>query len=279
MREEFIARVNCLKHIYPDNTTVYICGLDFQVKRGERVAVIGGNGSGKTTLLLHMMGLLEPTQGEVEVFGLRPHQNFHEVRKRLGVVFQNVEEQILGPTVEEDIAFTPRNDGYSPQQVEDMVEEIMDRCSIGPLRKKVPHYLSGGEKRKVALAGAMVSRPELLLMDEPLSGLDPKNKRDLVDLLNSFNKEYGTSQVITTHDLNILPEIADTVYLLQGGQILFSGKVKELFQREDLLIQAHMERPLLVSLCQELKERGISISPPLNPREAAEEIATFLKGL
>ncbi|RQD76111.1 MAG: ATP-binding cassette domain-containing protein [Candidatus Syntrophonatronum acetioxidans] len=272
---ETIVKVNCLKHTYPDKTTVHFCGLDFQVNRGERVAVIGGNGSGKTTLLLHVMGLLRPTQGEVEIFGLKPYQNFHQVRKRLGVVFQNVEEQIIGPTVEEDLSFTPRNDGYSSPEIEKMLEEIMARCSITHLRKKVPHYLSGGEKRRVALAGAMVSKPELLLMDEPFSGLDPQNKGDLIELLNFFNKEYGTTLVITTHDLNLLPEIADTVYLLLSGQILFRGEVKELFQREDLLLSAHMGSPLLVNLCRELKERGIAIPLPLNPREAAEEISNL----
>ncbi len=269
---EKIVEVNCLKHIYPDKTTVHFCGLEFCVRERERVAVIGGNGCGKTTLLLHIMGLLTPTEGKVKVFGMSPHKKFQEVRKHIGVVFQNAEEQILGPTVEEDVAFGLKNDGYPREEIQHVVKDILEKCSILPLRKKIPHYLSGGEKRKVALAGSVASRPRLLLLDEPFSGLDPKNRSELIDLLNFFNKKFGTSLVLTTHDLNILPAIADTVYLLNRGKIIFRGTVPELFEQEHLLHSANLEPPTLACLCRHLKERGIQIKTPLSTHQAAEEI-------
>lgn len=269
---EKIVEVNCLKHIYPDKTSVHFCGLEFCVREGERVAVIGGNGSGKTTLLLHIMGILTPTEGEVKVFGMSPHKKFREVRKHIGVMFQNAEEQILGPTVEEDVAFSLKNDGYPREEIHRMVQDILEKCSILPLRKKVPHYLSGGEKRKVALAGSVVARPKLLLLDEPFSGMDPKNRSELMDLLNLFNQNLGTALVLTTHDLNILPVIADTVYLLSDGKIIFRGTVPELFEQEQLLTASNLEPPTLARLCRQLKERGIQIKTPLSTGQAAQEI-------
>ncbi len=271
--KEKIVEVNCLKHEYPDKTSVHFCGLEFCVREGERVAVIGGNGSGKTTLLLHIMGILTPTEGQVKVFGLSPHKSFHEVRKHIGVMFQNAEEQILGPTVEEDVAFTLKNDGFPREEIKGMVQDILEKCNILPLRKKIPHYLSGGERRKVALAGSVVTRPKLLLLDEPFSGVDTKNRTELISLLNLFNQKFGTAVVLTTHDLNILPTIADTVYLISGGQIIFRGTVPELFEQEQLLYSANLEPPTLTRLCSDLKNMGINIKTPLSTGEAAREIS------
>ena len=181
---ETIVAVSCLKHIYPDTTEIHICGLDFLVNRGERVVVLGGNGSGKTTLLYHILGLLKPDEGKVSVFGVNPASEYKALRERIGVLLQNVEEQILSPTVWEDISFSPRNYGYAKEKTGRMVEEVMAELGIAHLRDRICHYLSGGEKRKVALAGALVMRPELLVLDEPFEGLDTRSRTELVEILN-----------------------------------------------------------------------------------------------
>src|SRR5512145_2169356 len=212
-----IVTVSCLKHIYPDTTEIHICGLDFVVNRGERIAVLGGNGSGKTTLLYHILGLLKPDEGRVTVFGVNPATHYDDIREKIGVLLQNVEEQILSPTVWEDIAFSPRNYGYGKEETAGMVEDVMQELGIVHLRDKICHYLSGGEKRKVALAGALVMRPELLVLDEPFEGLDTRSRNELVSTLNRRNSE-GMSIIMSTHDLNLVGGFADRVYVLAKGQ-------------------------------------------------------------
>src|SRR5512135_3616546 len=148
---EPIVTVSCLKHIYPDTTEIHICGLDFVVNRGERVVILGGNGSGKTTLLYHILGLLTPNEGNVSVFGVNPAKQYNTIRERIGVLLQNVDDQILSPTVREDVSFSPRNYGHSREETERMVGQVLGKLGIEHLGEKICHYLSGGEKRKVAL--------------------------------------------------------------------------------------------------------------------------------
>ncbi|MGE5172466.1 MAG: energy-coupling factor ABC transporter ATP-binding protein, partial [Betaproteobacteria bacterium] len=181
-----IVSVSCLKHIYPDTTEIHICGLDFVVTKGERVVVLGGNGSGKTTLLYHILGLLKPDEGNVAVFGINPAEQYNAIREHIGVLLQNVDDQILSPTVWEDISFSPRNYGYGKEETSKMVEQVLKELGIQHLRDKICHYLSGGEKRKVALAGALVMRPDLLILDEPFEGLDNRSRTELVALLNTY---------------------------------------------------------------------------------------------
>src|SRR5271169_6666269 len=186
--DDAIVSVSCLKHVYPDTTEIHMCGLDFVVNRGERIVVLGGNGSGKTTLLFHILGLLKPDEGSVKVFGINPAEQYNTIRERIGVLLQNVDDQILSPTVWEDISFSPRNYGYDKDQISRMVEQIISELGIQHLRDKICHYLSGGEKRKVALAGALVMSPKLLILDEPFEGLDNRSRTELVSLLNTYNQ-------------------------------------------------------------------------------------------
>ncbi len=218
---EEIVRISCVEHVYPDSTQVKLCGLDFVVRDGDRVVIIGPNGSGKTTLLFHILGILKPNQGSVRVFGQDPAKDYDKIREKIGVVLQNVEEQIIAPTVEDDVSFSPRNYGYSPEDTEKLVGLALDELGISHVRKKICHYLSGGEKRKVALAGALVLKPKLLVLDEPFEGLDPMSRRELIELLNRLNKEWGMAIIMSTHDINIVSQMADYVYVLgPGGQIL-----------------------------------------------------------
>lgn len=267
-----IVRVNCIRHLYPDRTEVNICGLNFSMTAGESVVILGPNGSGKTTLFGHIMGLLEPLEGEVRVFGVNPKKEFKQIRRRIGVMFQNVEEQIIGPTVWDDVAFSPVNHGLTGQQVRDMVEEIMADIGISHLKDKIPHYLSGGEKKKVALAGALVMRPELLIMDEPFNGVDCRSKQEFIDLLQKVRKKYGTAFVISTHDVNIVPQLAQTVYVLNRGRIIFRGNPEEVFSRREILREANIEPPVLIQLFAELQKRGLAVETPKNMTDAADQL-------
>lgn len=275
---EPIIRVSCVRHTYPDRTSVHLCGLDFVVPPGRRVVVLGPNGSGKTTLLSHILGLLAPDEGTVRVLGVDPAREFSRIRERIGVVFQNVDQQILGPTVYDDVSFSPRNYGYTENETERMADEIMGDLGIGPLREKVCHYLSGGEKRKVALAGALVLRPDLLVLDEPFEGLDPRSKGDLVALLNRIHRERGMTIVLSTHDVNLVPPMADEVYLLAaGGEIRHHGGPAEIFADPARLREANLEAPILTEVFQGLRDRGISVSIPITPGEAIESMLALLK--
>lgn len=272
-----IVTVSCLKHIYPDTTEIHICGLDFVVNRGERVVVLGGNGSGKTTLLYHILGLLKPDEGRVSVFGVDPAKNYAAIRERIGVLLQNVEEQILSPTVWEDVAFSPRNYGLSREETSRMVDSVMQELGIARLRDKICHYLSGGEKRKVALAGALVMRPELLILDEPFEGLDTRSRAELVELLNRRNRE-GMSIIMSTHDLNLVGSFADRVYVLARGEgVVTAGAPQEIFKKSDAFRRSNIDPPVLTELFSRLRETGVAVDTPMTVDQAVADLTRLLK--
>ena len=273
---ESIVRVSCVRHTYPDRTQVHLCGLDFVVERGQRVVMLGPNGCGKTTLLYHILGLLEPQEGEVAVFGVNPARHFNRIRERVGVLLQNVDEQIIAPTVWDDVSFSPRNYGYGDADVDRLTSEALERVGIGHLRHKVCHHLSGGEKRKVALAGALVLQPELLVLDEPFEGLDPVSRADLVELLNQLHREHGVTLVMATHDGNIVKAMADVGYVLVGGgEIVAHGSPERVFRDPAVLRSSHIEPPVLAELFERLEALGIPMGRPLSVEEAAKAVVEW----
>jgi len=270
---EPLVRVSCVRHVYPDRTQVHLCGLDFVVQRGERVVILGPNGCGKTTLLYHILGLLEPQEGEVSVLGVNPARDFGKIRERVGVLLQSVDEQIIAPTVWDDVSFSARSYGYAATEVERLVGRALERVGIADLRHKVCHHLSGGEKRKVALAGALVLDPELLVLDEPFEGLDPASRNDLVRLLNQLHAEHGVTLVMATHDVNVVPLMADMVYvLLRGGEIVAQGSPRDIFSRPGLLRGSNIEPPVLAELFARLEELGLPLGHPVAVEEAARAV-------
>lgn len=270
---EEIVKISCVRHTYPDDTQVYLCGLDFVVHRGERVVILGPNGSGKTTLLFHILGLLSPDEGEVKVFGHDPAKEYDRIRKRIGVVLQNVDEQILAPTVFDDVVFSLRNYHFSRQDMATMAERALAKLDISHLKSKVPHYLSGGEKKKVALAGALVTDPELLVLDEPFEGLDPSSRKKVIQLLQELNATSDVATVITTHDANLVPLLADTVYVIaQDGKIILKGEPRKIFAAAELLKEAQIDVPILYQLFSELRKRALDLGTPLELQEATDAL-------
>ncbi len=274
---ETLVEVRCIKHIYPDKTQVTLCGLDFVVHAGERVVVLGPNGAGKTTLLAHILGLLSPVEGSVNVMGLEPYKHFRTIRRNIGVVFQNVDEQIIGPTVFDDIAFTPRNEKMKRDEIQRKVMSVAKMAGIEGILEKIPHYLSGGQKKKVALAGAIVMDPQLLILDEPFDGLDPVSKKEMIKLFNRLNRERNTTLIITTHDVNLVPYIADTVYVIYDGKIVLRGSPNEVFAQKETLEAANLEPPVLVDLFMHLKEKGLDTTVPITLEQAKEQLDIILQ--
>lgn len=251
--------------------------MEFTVRPGEIVAALGANGAGKTTLLQHITGMLRPVEGTVQIFGFNPYEDFEKVRSRLGVVFQNPAEQIIGPTVEEDVAFGLGPQKLTRQEREERVQWALKRLGIEHLRGKVPHYLSGGEIKKVALAGALATKPQLLVLDEPFAELDVRAVGDLVELLRGICRDEGTAIIFTSHQLEPVALLADTVYVLNRGQVESRGRPIDVFQQSAALASSNLRPPDLFRLVALLQEAGIQIEPALEVENIAAQIVAVLK--
>jgi cobalt/nickel transport system ATP-binding protein len=269
---EQIVLVSCVKHAYEDGTQVDLCGLEFMADRGSRVAVLGPNGAGKTTMLFHILGLLSPQEGRVSVFGVDPAKDWPAIRRRIGVVLQNVDEQLISPTVFDDVAFSPRQYGLADAEVRERTQRALALLGIEELAARVPHNLSGGEKRKVALAGALVMDPELLVLDEPFEGLDPASRQSLLELLDRLAAERGLTIVLSTHDIDTVPEFADFAYVLApGGRIVLKGTPAEVFAAANVMAASNIRPPILAELFAKLRALDPGApAPALTIDEAAE---------
>lgn len=277
--EDEVARVSCVKHRYEDGTEVSLCGMEFVARRGQRVAVLGPNGSGKTTMLFHLLGLLRAEEGSVRVFGVDPSREWKTIRKRVGVVLQNVDEQILAPSVFDDVAFSARQYGLPEDEARDRANATMEVMGIAHLATRVPHNLSGGEKRKVVMAGALVMEPELLVLDEPFEGLDPYSRRQMIDLLDVL-AHAGTTVILTTHDIDTVPEFADFCYVLRtGGEIALSGTPEEIFRSAEEIAKSNIKPPVLAELFAGLRaEDPGAPQTALNITDAVETLLAWKVG-
>ncbi len=275
-----IVRVSCVRHSYEDGTSVHLCGIDFVAMRGTRTALLGPNGSGKTTLIFHVLGLLRSQEGTVRVFGVDPATEWDDIRQRVGIVLQNVDEQLLMPTVFDDVAFSPRQYGLPEEDVTSRVTAALDLLGIAELAGRVPHDLSGGEKRKVALAGALVMEPELLVLDEPFEGLDPAARVGLVALIERLAKERGVTIVMSTHDIDSVHELADYAYVLKpSGEIALRGTPEEVFTHAEELARSNIKPPVLAELFAALGSLADDApAPELSVDDAARALAEWKHG-
>ena len=234
-----VVEVKDLAFAYPDGTQA-LRGVSFRVLHGECVAVIGGNGAGKSTLLQHLNGYLLPGSGAVRVGDfLLGRDTVDQVRRSVGMVFQDPDDQLFMPTVFEDVAFGPLNFGLDAATAEARVMLALERVGMAHLRERPPYKLSAGEKRAVALATALVMSPDVMVMDEPSSNLDPRGRRRLIDLLRSFPH----TRIIATHDLEMVVELCPRVILLDRGQVMADGATADILGREELMLEHGLEKP------------------------------------
>ncbi len=260
-------------------TDLALNNVNFIAGRKKRIAVIGANGAGKSTLFKHFNGILKPTSGEVLIRG-EPitRQNIREVRKFVGIVFQNPDDQIFSPTVEQDVAFGPANLGLDSETVQHRVDEALRIVGIEDLRNRVPHHLSGGEKKRVSIAGIIAMEPQVMIMDEPTAGLDPQGVSDLVDFINTLPEKYGMTVIISTHHLEIVPEIADEIWIMNRGSVVGRGTLQEVFVQEDLLNSARLQVPVLPRLIRSLQRQGVDIRMGYTYDDVEAALSEKLKG-
>jgi cobalt/nickel transport system ATP-binding protein len=244
MSHHIVAAEN-LAYTYPDGTRA-LRGMSFRITHGESVALVGANGAGKSTLLLHLNGYLAPTEGSVRIgdFPLT-RETVQDVRKTVGMVFQDPDDQLFMPTVYEDVAFGPLNLGLPRQEVESRVTEALNRVDALRLKDRPPYKLSGGEKRAVAIATVLAMSPSILVMDEPTSNLDPRARRHLIELLKTFQH----TKIIATHDLDMVLDLCTRTIVMKEGKVTADGPTLEVFRDDALLAASHLERPLRLQGC------------------------------
>lgn len=241
-----IVEVRDLRHSYADGT-VALKGVSFIITHGESVGIIGANGAGKSTLLLHLNGCLEPSGGSILIghtplsTGTLPH-----IRRTVGIVFQDPDDQLFMPTVFDDVAFGPLNLGYSPADVELRVTEVLELVGCDHLRDKPPYKLSGGEKKRVAIATVLSMSPDILVMDEPTSGLDPFARRQLIGLI----REFRHTRILSSHDLDMVYEVCDRTIILNDGMLAADGPTRDVFKNANLLKECRLEKPFSLQGCQ-----------------------------
>jgi len=234
-----VLQVRSLSSKYPDGAQA-LKGIDLQIQAGERVAIIGPNGAGKSTLFFHLNGTFRG-EGEIRILGesLDDH-TVYDIRRQVGLLFQDPNDQLFMPTVFEDVAFGPLNLGLSEEDVRDRVTAALKQVGMAGSEARAPHHLSLGERKKVALATVLALQPQILAFDEPSSGLDPRSRRALIEFLKTLKETV----LIATHDLDMVCEVCSRALILDEGRIVFEGTVPQIFEKEDVL-QAHgLEKPL-----------------------------------
>jgi cobalt/nickel transport system ATP-binding protein len=225
---------------YPDGTEA-LKGVSFLITHGEAVGIVGANGAGKSTVLLHMNGHLLPTAGAVTVGEVPLRKETRaEIRRKVGVVFQNPDDQLFMPTVFDDVAFGPLNLGLPPDRVRERVHEALRRVNALALVDKAPHHLSGGQKSAVAIATVIAMKPDILVMDEPAASLDPKSRRSVIGLLNSFEH----SKIVASHDLDLILDVCARCLVIRDGAIVADGPAAEILSDATLLAENNLELPL-----------------------------------
>ena len=253
-------------------------GVSLKVEKGEMVALLGKNGAGKSTLFLHLNGIYEPDEGQVFIDGEElkyDKKSLLKFRQKVGIVFQNPDDQIFAPTVEEDVAFGPLNLGLSMEEVQKRVTEALARVGMTGFEKTAPHHLSGGQKKRVSIAGILAMKPEIMVLDEPTAGLDPQGVEDLSKLLKELNEE-GITIIISTHEVDLVPDYASRIFVLVDGELIAEGTPKEIFAQPDILEKANLKVPIVTDLFQQLENEGFDMDGdyPLTVEEAK---AKFLK--
>lgn len=251
----------------------------FNVGKGEFIAILGHNGSGKSTVAKLSNSILIPNEGQVLVKGMDTADEdlAYEIRKTVGVVFQNPDNQIVASIVEEDVAFGPENLGLPREEIRKRVDDSLKAVGMYEYRHHEPHKLSGGQKQRVAIAGIIAMRPECIFLDEPTAMLDPKGRKEVMETVTKLNREYGMSVVFITHFMEEAA-LADRVAVIDNSRLLLEGTPKEVFRQEDLLRSVGLDIPQITQLAREMKKSGVGVDDSVLTLDEFVENITDLLG-
>lgn len=251
---------------YREEADDVLRGVDFELKAGEWLAILGGNGSGKSTLAKMINGLIKPHRGSIQVLGLSPlnEKDLPLIRQKVGMVFQNPENQIVGSTVEDDIAFGLENIGFPPGEIDRRIDQVLEQMRLTPFRYREPHRLSGGQKQRLAIAGILAIEPEVIIFDEASSMLDPEGAYELLEIMRELHGQ-GISIIQITHDLEETRD-ADRLLIMKEGRLITTGEPEEILSDSQLLAASSLTPPFAVRIHEQLARAGIHI-----PRSGLDE--------
>lgn len=232
-----------------------------QIKKGEFTAIIGTNGSGKSTLARHLNALLIPTEGELIVEGMRTSDagRVWDIRQKVGMVFQNPDNQLVAAVVEEDVAFGPENLGVPPEEIRERVDLALEKVGMTSYRKQAPSMLSGGQKQRVAIAGVLAMKPDCIVLDEPTAMLDPKGRKEVMDTIHELNKKEGITIVLITHFMEEAVT-ADHILVIDKGVLKMEGTPREIFSQADKVTEIGLDVPVPADLARRLRKKGMAVS-------------------
>lgn len=249
-----------------------------QIKKGEFTAIIGTNGSGKSTLARHLNALLLPTEGELIVEGLRTSDagRVWDIRQKVGMVFQNPDNQLVAAVVEEDVAFGPENLGVPPEEIRERVDLALEKVGMTSYRKQAPSMLSGGQKQRVAIAGVLAMKPDCIVLDEPTAMLDPKGRKEVMDTIHELNKKEGITIVLITHFMEEAVT-ADHILVIDKGVLKMEGTPREIFSQADKVTEIGLDVPVPADLARRLRKKGMAVSEKcMTDEELGEALCPFV---
>lgn len=278
--EENIIKFEKVKFSYPGSENIYaLNGVDLTVRKGEFLSVIGHNGSGKSTLARLINGLLEADGGKIEVLGMNVAEgkNSLEIRKHVGIVFQNPDNQMVASIVEDDVAFGPENIGIEREEIGRRIEWALKAVGMEKYRTSTPSRLSGGQKQRIAIAGVLAVKPEILVLDESTAMLDPKGRREVIEVVKRLNQEEGMTVILITHFMEEAL-LADRTVVMNRGEIVLSGTPEEIFENGDKLEAYNLCLPRITGIINTLNENGMNVKNVLRAEELAVSIAENFRG-
>lgn len=249
-----------------------------QIKKREFTAIIGTNGSGKSTLARHLNALLIPTEGELIVEGMRTSDagRVWDIRQKVGMVFQNPDNQLVAAVVEEDVAFGPENLGVPPEEIRERVDLALEKVGMTSYRKQAPSMLSGGQKQRVAIAGVLAMKPDCIVLDEPTAMLDPKGRKEVMDTIHELNKKEGITIVLITHFMEEAVT-ADHILVIDKGVLKMEGTPREIFSQADKVTEIGLDVPVPADLARRLRKKGMAVSERcMTDEELGEALCPFV---
>lgn len=249
-----------------------------QIKKGEFTAIIGTNGSGKSTLARHLNALLLPTEGELIVEGMRTSDagRVWDIRQKVGMVFQNPDNQLVAAVVEEDVAFGPENLGVPPEEIRERVDLALEKVGMTSYRKQAPSMLSGGQKQRVAIAGVLAMKPDCIVLDEPTAMLDPKGRKEVMDTIHELNKKEGITIVLITHFMEEAVT-ANHILVIDRGVLKMEGTPREIFSQADKVTEIGLDVPVPADLARRLRKKGMAVSEKcMTDEELGEALCPFV---